>query len=287
MVQRRGQEARDHQLPDPAPGEGRAVLREDLRAHQGLGVLLRQVQARPVPGHHLRALRRRGHALQGAARAHGPHRAGRPRRPHLVPARHPELAGVPAHGHRGPRGAQGQAAGEGHLLRRQPRHLGRRRAPPRGPRRPRGRARRGGHPARAPARPRDRPALQGPREGASRARVLGGQGRRDQGPPALVGEGDRVGARTGRGRHRPGQARLRRVPRPLCPQDHRGRAAVARAQDPLRRLLRGRDGRRVHRQAHRPHRLRRRRDRSCARPSTPPTDAVPCRPSAARRPSSG
>ena len=76
------------------PGEGRAVLREDLRSDQGLGVLLRQVQAGPVQGHHLRALRRRGHPLEGAPRAHGPHRARRARRAHLVPARHP-LAGSP------------------------------------------------------------------------------------------------------------------------------------------------------------------------------------------------
>ncbi len=32
----------------------------------GLGVLLRQVQACPLQGHHLRALRRRGHSRQGA-----------------------------------------------------------------------------------------------------------------------------------------------------------------------------------------------------------------------------
>jgi hypothetical protein len=50
---RRGQEARDHQLPHPQAGEGRALLREDLRPHPGLGVLLRQVQARPLQGHHL------------------------------------------------------------------------------------------------------------------------------------------------------------------------------------------------------------------------------------------
>ncbi len=30
-----------------------------------LGVLLRQVQARPLQGHHLRTLRRRSHALEG------------------------------------------------------------------------------------------------------------------------------------------------------------------------------------------------------------------------------
>ena len=38
MVQRRGQEAGDHQLPHAQAGEGRALLREDLRAHEGLGV---------------------------------------------------------------------------------------------------------------------------------------------------------------------------------------------------------------------------------------------------------
>ena len=100
--ERRGQEARDHQLPHAQAREGRPLLREDLRSDQGLGVLLRQVQARPLQGHHLRALRRRGHPLEGPARAHGPHRAGRPRRAHLVPPRHPVVAGLPAHGHRGP-----------------------------------------------------------------------------------------------------------------------------------------------------------------------------------------
>ena len=34
---------------------------------QGLGVLLRQVQARPLQGHRLRALRRRGHAVRRCA----------------------------------------------------------------------------------------------------------------------------------------------------------------------------------------------------------------------------
>ena len=64
---RRGQEAGDDQLPHPEAGEGRALLREDLRSHPGLGVLLRQVQARPLQGHHLRALRRRGDPRQGAS----------------------------------------------------------------------------------------------------------------------------------------------------------------------------------------------------------------------------
>ena len=67
VVARRGEEAGDHQLPHAQAGKGRALLREDLRPDPGLGVLLRQVQARPVQGHHLRALRRRGHSRQGAA----------------------------------------------------------------------------------------------------------------------------------------------------------------------------------------------------------------------------
>ena len=67
VVARRGQEARDDQLPHAQAGKGWLVLREDLRSHPGLGVLLRQVQARALQGHHLRALRRRGHARQGAS----------------------------------------------------------------------------------------------------------------------------------------------------------------------------------------------------------------------------
>ena len=66
LVERRGHEARDDQLPDAQAREGRPLLRAHLRSHQGLGVLLRQVQARPLQGHRLRALRRRGHAVQGA-----------------------------------------------------------------------------------------------------------------------------------------------------------------------------------------------------------------------------
>ena len=57
------------------------------------------------------------------------------------------------------------------------------------------RAGRRDHRARAPARPRDRPPLQGARERAGRAREGRRQGRRDQGPPAAVGEGDRLGPR--------------------------------------------------------------------------------------------
>ena len=82
-------------------------------------MLLRQVQARPLQGHRLRALRRRGHALQGAPRAHGPHRPGRPGQPHLVLQGRPEPHRLPAR-----HGAEG--AREGPVLRRVDRHVGRR-----------------------------------------------------------------------------------------------------------------------------------------------------------------
>ena len=51
---------------------------------EGLRVLLRQVQARPLQGHRLRQVRRRSRAVEGAPRAHGPHRAGVAGEPHLV-----------------------------------------------------------------------------------------------------------------------------------------------------------------------------------------------------------
>ena len=63
----RGDEARDDQLPDAEAGEGRPLLRAHLRSDQGLGVLLRQVQARPLQGHRLRALRRRGRRARRCA----------------------------------------------------------------------------------------------------------------------------------------------------------------------------------------------------------------------------
>ena len=65
LVVRRGHEAGDDQLPHAEAREGRPVLRAHLRSHEGLGVLLRQVQARPLQGHHLRAVRRRGDAAEG------------------------------------------------------------------------------------------------------------------------------------------------------------------------------------------------------------------------------
>ena len=85
VVVRRDQEAGDHQLPHLQAGARRAVLRPHLRADQGLRVPVRQVQADEVQGHHLREVRRRGHAVEGPPRAHGPYRARRARRPYLVP----------------------------------------------------------------------------------------------------------------------------------------------------------------------------------------------------------
>ena len=83
---------------------------------------------------------------------------------------HPVVAGLPAVGHRGPRGAQGQAAREGHLLRRQPGHLGRRRQAPRGPGQPRERAQRREGRDRPRARARAGQAHGGPRERDRRSR---------------------------------------------------------------------------------------------------------------------
>ena len=263
VVQRRGEEARDHQLPHAPPGKGRPVLREDLRSDQGLGVLLRQVQAGALQGDHLRALRRRGHALEGPPRAHGPHRARRSGRAHLVPPRHPLLARLPAHGHRGPRGAEGQAAREGHLLRGLPRHLGRRGEAPRRPAQPRGRAARGDRRDRAAPRPRHRAALQGARGRARRAREGRRQGHRDQGPPAHRREGDRRGARAGRRtRHELAQRALDELKNLFARKIIEDELLWRELQRPLRRLLRGRHGRRGDRAAHRPDRPRRGRDQA-------------------------
>ena len=62
LVLRRDQEAGDDQLPHLQAGARRPVLRAHLRADQGLRVLVRQVQAHEVQGHHLREVRRRGDA---------------------------------------------------------------------------------------------------------------------------------------------------------------------------------------------------------------------------------
>ena len=64
-------------------------------ADQGLGVLLRQVQADPLQGHHRRQVRRRGHAPEGPPSAWA-NPAGEPCQPHLVLQGTPELARDPA-----------------------------------------------------------------------------------------------------------------------------------------------------------------------------------------------
>ena len=115
-------------------------------------MLLRQVQASPLQGHHLRALRRRGDAPEGAPRAHGPHRPGRAGLAHLVLQGRAEPHRLPAR-HRAAR------AREGPLLRRLDRDHGRRREAQEGPER-----------AREQGRGREGADRRRPRRGARRAR---------------------------------------------------------------------------------------------------------------------
>ena len=227
VVSRRGQEAGDHQLPDPAPREGRPVLRADLRTVAGLGVLLRQVQAGEVQGHHLRALRRRGDPCEGSTRADGPHRARRPGDPHLVLQGCPEPARLPA----GP-GAEGPR--EGHLLRRLHDHECRRREAAPGSAEPRGPDRRGAPAADLASRRRPRRPGQ---EARDRPRPARGRGRQVRRPP----EGPRRWRARAAPAPRPRPARAGPPRRRLGPvQEARGlrprgrRDAVPRAPRPVR-----------------------------------------------------
>ena len=104
------------------PEQDGLLLRAHLWPHQGLGVPLRQVQEDPLQGQDLRPLRRGGHPGQGAPGAHGPHRAGHPREPHLVLQGHPLPDGSAA-GHQPP------DSGEGAVLCQLYRHGSRRDAP--------------------------------------------------------------------------------------------------------------------------------------------------------------
>ena len=115
VVARRGQEARDHQLPHVQAGARRALLREDLRAGEGLRVQLRQVQAHEAPRDRVREVRRRGHPVQGAPRAPRPHQPGHAGRAHLVPEE-------PAEPHRQHARHHAQGPREGPLLRGVHRH---------------------------------------------------------------------------------------------------------------------------------------------------------------------
>ena len=115
VVARRGEEAGDDQLPHLQAGAGRPLLRQDLRPGEGLRVQLRQVQAHEAPRRRLREVRRRGHPVQGAPRAAGPHQPGHAGRAHLVP----EVAAV---AHRQPARHHAQGPREGPLLRGVHRH---------------------------------------------------------------------------------------------------------------------------------------------------------------------
>ena len=68
LVVRRNQKAGNHQLPHVQARTRRPVLRAHLRADQGLRVLVRQVQAHEVQGHHLRKVRRASDAAASVRR---------------------------------------------------------------------------------------------------------------------------------------------------------------------------------------------------------------------------
>ncbi len=189
-------------------------------------MLLRQVQARPLQGHHLRALRCRGHAAEGSSRAHGSHRPGRAGLAHLVLQGCAEPDRLPAR-HRPAR------AREGPVLRRLHRHDGGQPGAGEGPERPGGQGHR-----------RVRADRRRPRGGAGRprgpaqapARVLhegqGAQlrrGRRVLGPrPEQLGRG--AGHPDARGLPRAGRRHVRRRRQP----DHdRGLQEDPRARSQL------------------------------------------------------
>ena len=231
MVEGRGHQARDDQLPDAQAGEGRALRRAHLRSHQGLGVLLRQVQADPLQGHHLRQVRRRGHALQGPPRADGPHPAGQPGQPHLVLQGHAEPPGHPARH----QPAQPRAHPLLRAVHRHPRRRGRAQARARGDRgRGRGPWRRG-RPApdraRGPAPHRREPPARRARRGARRH-----QGRA-RGAARLADRGDRRGRP---GSWRPGSPSSRPAsPRRPSPSPRPARSSSPRATRAARTRRRG------------------------------------------------
>ena len=224
-------------------------------------MLLRQVQARALQGHHLRAVRRRGHPLQGPPRADGPHRARRPGHPHLVLQGRPEPAGLPAR----PR-AEGPR--EGHLLRGVHDHPRRRgRAPPR-PVLARGQDRHGAQAAREPARrPGQRPHAEaggGPR----RSRGRGRQGRRASQGARRRRARDEAAPRPVAARDRPSRGGLGPLQEPQGPGPRGRRDAVPGDEELVRQVLRGLHGR--HRDPEAPPDLRPRgRGRVAARTPSP------------------
>ena len=243
-------------------------------------MLLRQVQAGPLQGHRLRALRRRGDALQGAPRAHGPHRPRGTGLAHLVLQGRPEPDRIPdRHGSEGAR--------EGALLRRLDRHLGGRGGAQEGPQEAREGGRQGprllpgregpadqgaGRVPGAPAGvPQDRLPGRLLRRGPSLGRRARGQRQEAlRGRPREAREGDPQGDR-GRDRRHRGLSRRRRRAHARGLEDLPGdegqgrdqrRGDVPRAQGPLRvtvrlgRVLPRRDGRRGRARPARPGRPR-------------------------------
>ena len=146
------------------------------------------------------------------------------RRAHLVPARHPLVARLPPRRHRAEGGAEGQAAREGHLLRGQPRDLGRRGQASRGPRQRRGRVPRRARRDPEGARAGGRPPVQGARD-RGRGRRVGGH--RHQEAQARRRARDRGAPRALRHGARPRRPHVGRVQEPPLAQDHRRRGPVA------------------------------------------------------------
>ena len=226
-------------------------------------MLLRQVQARPLQGDHLRALRRRGHAPEGAPRADGPHRPRRARLAHLVLQGRAEPHRLPAR-HRAAR------AREGPLLRRLDRHRGRPREARGRCRRPRGQGpRRVGadqrRPRRAARRARRAPRapscvpLPGQGQGLRRGRrVLGARPvQLGRGPGAAAArrgalDGGRDPARPRKGDHERGPEA---PPRARPPGGDARGPATRPARDRVRGNRRGRAPRRARAAAQRPRAL--------------------------------
>ncbi len=206
-------------------------------------MLLRQVQARPLQGDHLRALRRRGDAPEGAPRAHGSHRPCRPGQPHLVLQGRSQPDRLPAR-HRPAR------AREGAVLRRLDRDRGRRRGARQGPERPRGqgqvrvgadlrRPRRGARRARAAAPAAPRLLRQGQGQGLRRGRRLLGPRSRELGRGGR--SADARGGALARIRDLPGARRHRLDRGPE--EDPRARPRHRDAVRPQARPARARAGR--------------------------------------------
>ena len=252
MVEGRGHQARDDQLPHAQAGKGRLVRRAHLRSHEGLGVLLRQVQAHPLQGHHLRQVRRGSHPQQGPPRADGPHPAGLAGQPHLVFQGHAQPAGDP------PRHQPAQPRADPVLrpVHRHPRRRGRPAACP-------APARRGGRGSR-------RPGRQGPRRARGRAarRAQPPEGRAEPGPGGASAWTSRSSAPSGPSRSPP-RPRPSRPPWPPWP-----------GQRPRRRSPSSRPARSSSRPATR---AAGRRPPGCAR-SPPPRSSGSARSSRAARP---